>query len=465
MRRILLVAALFLSSLALAQANKWPQSTIRGTVVVWSGEKGKEVAKATFESLTRGSYTVVTNEVAAWPDAKTVRPNEPLALSDVRAVWLDSNVTADTEKAVLRIKQDGGTVALSAEALAKPSLAGLLPYVGFAFQSEGSVSTSAIVLELEPNTVLIAQGRTVSVRGEGSATLTLSGGKGGPSETVKLAGTSRADLVALQRRVTEFGLSGFPPTTAAVPEVKSGSLFIVGGGGMPDGLLEKFIEACGGPDAPIVYVPCEQAEVIPTEPDFVAALKAAGAKNVTWIHTKDRNKSDTDQEFLKPLKEAKGVWYGGGRQWNLVDSYQDTQAHELMRNVLERGGAIGGSSAGASIQAEFLARGDPLGNANIIAPGYTRGFGFLPGAAVDQHFTQRGRHKDMTLLMKTYPQLLGIGIDEATAIIVRGTLAEVTGRGQVFFYDYRTAPTGETDYVALKKGETYDLKERKKKGP
>jgi cyanophycinase len=184
---------------------------------------------------------------------------------------------------------------------------------------------------------------------------------------------------------------------------------------------------------------------------------------VTWIHTKDRNKSDTDEEFLKPLKEAKGVWFGGGRQWNLVDSYQDTKAHELMREVLKRGGAIGGSSAGASIQAEFLARGDPLGNTNIIAPGYTRGLGFLPGAAVDQHFTQRGRHKDMTLLMKTYPQLLGIGIDEATAIIVRGTTAEVAGRGQVFFYDYRVAPPGEIDYVALKEGDRFDLKERKKR--
>ena len=234
---------------------------------------------------------------------------------------------------------------------------------------------------------------------------------------------------------------------------------------MPQGLLERFIEAAGGPDAPIVYVPCEAAEVIATEPSFVRSLKNAGAKNVTWIHTKDRNTADKDDKFLAPLKDAKGVWFGGGRQWNLVDSYMDTQAHELMRAVLQRGGAIGGSSAGASIQAEFLARCDPLGNVAIIAPGYLRGLGFLPGAAVDQHFTQRGRHKDMTSLMLAYPQLLGIGIDEATAIIVRRTTAEVDGRGQVFFYDYsKGKPTGETDYTALKSGEKYDLAKRTKIG-
>jgi cyanophycinase len=142
----------------------------------------------------------------------------------------------------------------------------------------------------------------------------------------------------------------------------------------------------------------------------------------------------------------------------------DTAVHEMFKQVLARGGAIGGSSAGASIQSQFMPRGDPLGNTNIIAHGYLKGLGFLPGAAVDQHFTQRSRHKDMTLLMTTYPQLLGIGIDEATAIIVRGVTAEVYGNGRVFFYDYRTKPTGETDYTALAKGEKYDMKERRKIG-
>jgi cyanophycinase-like exopeptidase len=123
---------------------------------------------------------------------------------------------------------------------------------------------------------------------------------------------------------------------------------------------------------------------------------------------------------------------------------------------------IGGSSAGASIQAEYMCRGSPLGNLDIMSEGYERGLGFLPGVAVDQHFTQRNRHKDMTALMKTYPQLLGIGIDESTAIIVTGSVAEVMGKNNVHFYD-RNKPVedGKPDYEKLEAGDRYDLKARK----
>ena len=111
-----------------------------------------------------------------------------------------------------------------------------------------------------------------------------------------------------------------------------------------------------------------------------------------------------------------------------------------MKDVLKRGGVIGGSSAGASIQANYLARATPIGNSQIMAFGYERGgLGFISGVAIDQHFSQRRRHKDMTQLVDTHPQLLGIGIDEATAIIVQKSKAKVVGRGKVHFYD-RTQP-------------------------
>ena len=98
-----------------------------------------------------------------------------------------------------------------------------------------------------------------------------------------------------------------------------------------------------------------------------------------------------------------------------------------------------------------------------MAPGYERGgLGFLPGVAIDQHFTQRGRQKDMTQLMGVYPQLLGIGLDEATAIEVQKSVATVKGRGRVFFYDAnRERSEGDPDYVALPSGSSYDLAERK----
>ena len=133
-----------------------------------------------------------------------------------------------------------------------------------------------------------------------------------------------------------------------------------------------------------------------------------------------------------------------------------------MKEVLLRGGVIGGSSAGASIQARYLARATPIENFRIMAPGYERGgLGFISGVAIDQHFTQRGRQKDMTQLMATHPQLLGIGLDEATAIIVRQSTARVVGRGKAHFYDRRLPIfPDQPDYIALPEGSTYDLGER-----
>jgi cyanophycinase len=169
-----------------------------------------------------------------------------------------------------------------------------------------------------------------------------------------------------------------------------------------------------------------------------------------------------DPKNLEILKKAKGIWFGGGRQWRFVDAYAGTKAEEAFREVLKRGGVIGGSSAGATIQGEYLCRGSPLGNLEMMCEGYERGMAFLPGVAIDQHFSQRKRFADMTAMMKAYPQYLGIGIDEATALIVQGHVAEIMGKNKVQFYD-RKKPVedGKPDYEVVRPGGKYDLKERK----
>jgi len=114
------------------------------------------------------------------------------------------------------------------------------------------------------------------------------------------------------------------------------------------------------------------------------------------------------------------------------------------------------------IQARYLARATPIQNFQIMAPGYERGgLGFLSGVAIDQHFSQRGRHPDMTQLVNTYPQLLGIGIDESTALTVEGSIARVSGAGKVHFYDRRQpVQPDQPDFIALEDGQAYDLAER-----
>ena len=246
-----------------------------------------------------------------------------------------------------------------------------------------------------------------------------------------------------------------------MPCVDNGALVIVGGGDVPEEVIQRFLDLAGGPDAPIVVLPTAMRDPIPTRLKAVAMLRRAGARNIVVLRERARAEVESP-EYLAVLKEARGIWFGGGRQWRFVDAYLDTKAHELFGDVLRRGGVIGGSSAGASIQADYLVRGNPLGNRRMMAEGYERGLGFLPGAAIDQHFSQRRRFADMTALVGTHPQLLGIGIDEATALIVQGHVAEVVGRNQAHFYDRHKTPTdAEFDYETVGPGGRYDLKNRK----
>ena len=326
---------------------------------------------------------------------------------------------------------------------------------------------------LAPNSLLVLSGRKMRVTGKGTAKFflaandrdrlqaqTIRPGRGRRSRNLD---STLIDLTQWRRAAIDRTLDPFPAAKPDKPFVENGTLMIVGGGGMPRGLMQQFIEAAGGKDdAKLVYVPCAESGTVGKN-RTVTSWKRAGVKHATYIHTKDRNQSNSDKEFLAQLKDATGIWFGGGRQWNFSDSYYGTKTHQLMKDVLKRGGVIGGSSAGASIQASYLARATPIGNSKIMAFGYERGgLGFISGVAIDQHFSQRRRHKDMTQLVDTHPQLLGIGIDEATAIIVQKSKAKVVGRGKVHFYD-RTQPVvlDKPDFIALGQGAEYDLAERK----
>jgi cyanophycinase len=162
------------------------------------------------------------------------------------------------------------------------------------------------------------------------------------------------------------------------------------------------------------------------------------------------------------LKTARGLWFGGGRQWRLVDAYAGTEAEAAFHAVLARGGVIAGSSAGCSIQAQFMVRGNPLGNREIAFEGYEQGFGFLPGCGVDQHFFRRGRQKDLDALVNQYPQVLGIGVDEGAWIAVTGSTMEVHN-GKVAVYDRRGLGKDDpTLQVVIESGAKMDLRMRER---
>ncbi len=258
---------------------------------------------------------------------------------------------------------------------------------------------------------------------------------------------------------------------------KAGTLVIVGGGDSDNAMFRHFVKLAGGKDSKLAIIPTAAS----SKPDYdYAGHRSAryaheelGMPNVTVVHSHDRGTADT-AAFVKPIREADALWFTGGRQWRIADAYLGTLAETEIRNVLVRGGVIGGSSAGASIQGSFLVRGDTK-SSRILIGDHQRGFGFITNSAIDQHVIPRKRQRGLIEVL-TDPNsmmdrginraaLLGIGIDEATAIVVRQNIFEVIGKkdGVVLIYDPATwtSSTADADkYLSLSPGTKYDLEKR-----
>lgn len=244
----------------------------------------------------------------------------------------------------------------------------------------------------------------------------------------------------------------------------NGSLVIVGGGMRDLAILERFIELAGGPQAPIVIIPTagggeEYDEFYPG----LGMFHELGAFNLTVLHTNDAEEADTEG-FAGVIAEANGVWFPGGRQWRLADSYLGTRTEEELWKLLERGGVIGGSSAGASIQGSYLARGDT--ETNMVMMGdHEVGFGFLKNTAIDQHVLRRNRHFDLVEIIEARPELLGIGIDENTAIVVQGDRFQVMGESYVLIFDNQKMVGEEGRFYFLAPGDRFNLLTREATRP
>lgn len=263
-----------------------------------------------------------------------------------------------------------------------------------------------------------------------------------------------------------------PALAATPPEYgpARGTLLIVGGN-MSDqsGVPQRFIQLAGGPAKKFVIVPTNggnrNADGTPKvyrAEAVLAGWKKRGLTNVVMLHTWDPKVADTDA-FATPLLDADAVWFDGGRQWNMVDSYLNTRTLKELWNVLHRGGVIAGTSAGATIQGDYLVRGDTSGPDVMMTdePNHQRGFAFLKRAAIDQHINTRNRWDDLVPVIKKYPHYLGLGLAEDTAIVVTGDRFEVIGRSKVTVHDStRAYQPGEKPYLLLSAGAVYNMKTR-----
>jgi cyanophycinase len=249
------------------------------------------------------------------------------------------------------------------------------------------------------------------------------------------------------------------PVAAQQVGPANGALLLVGGNLQDPAIVERFLDLAGGRDAPIVLIPTAGgAEAYDQSWRGADAFRAGGATRLTVLHTTDRDLADTEA-FAAPLRNARGVWFGGGRQWRLADAYLHTKVHDELRGVLARGGVVGGSSAGATILGSYLVRGDTRTN-TIMMGDHEEGFGLLRGVGVDQHLLRRNRQFDLLEVIRARPDLLGIGIDEDTGIVVQGDRFEVIGRSYVAIYDHeRRLDSGGLFYL-LSPGDAYDLATR-----
>jgi cyanophycinase len=283
--------------------------------------------------------------------------------------------------------------------------------------------------------------------------------------------------------LTAFGYSAFSqssPITVKKSDTRhgpeKGSLLIIGGNvGSQRDIWDKFTELAGGKDkAVLVVVTTASGDSAAFDKKGVEEVKRqTGIKNVTLFHTSDLAAANSEK-FIAPLKNATAVYFEGGRQWRIADSYLNTLTHQAFIDVLNRGGVIAGSSAGASIIGSFLWRGDTKG-AQILVGDHTQGLAFLKNSAIDQHLLVRNRQFDLVDFIRKAPELIGIGLNEATAVLVQRDTLQVLGHSFVAIYDYNTiVNNGEKhvvnnreDFTAsngpfffLSSGQKYDLAKR-----
>jgi cyanophycinase len=256
--------------------------------------------------------------------------------------------------------------------------------------------------------------------------------------------TRRISLLAMAGLVTAGSVA--PPSA----ERARGSLVIIGGGDRSEAMMRRFVELAGGRGARIAVVPNASSEPEVTGRALVAELDSLGAR--AFVYHLDRAAAMT-QASARPLDSAGGIWFSGGDQARVTAALAGTPALRAMQRRYREGAVVGGTSAGAAIMSDSMITG------NQTPPGDTTGYygdeyptiarrrveivpglGFLPGAIVDQHFIRRERHNRLLSAVLERPSLLGVGIDESTALEVGSDGRwRVLGESAVVVYDARRA--------------------------
>lgn len=277
---------------------------------------------------------------------------------------------------------------------------------------------------------------------------------------------SRLHVIA----VVAFVILCISPAVAQKSTGPAKGTLIVDGGGTAEPIVRRFVELAGGAQARIVVIATAPSSIrfgpdnVILDPDwprdrnewrqYYDYLKRwFGVDNIEIIHTRDRHTADTEA-FVAPLNSATGVYLAPGNSGRLAEAYLGTRTHSALKKLLQRGGVVFGSSAGAIIQGSFTVRGRP-DKPLLMAPRKTTGFGFLTNVAINPHLTSAKRDAELVNVVDAHPNILGIGIDDDAALVVQKNVFEVIGTGRVAIYD--NVRRNGSWYYWLKPGDRFDL--------
>ena len=220
--------------------------------------------------------------------------------------------------------------------------------------------------------------------------------------------------------------------TATAHGPESGALLVIGGGTVTPEIWDRFLDLAGGQQARIVVITNASGDTDSHSAAIRELERRLGADRVIQMCLQDIREAN-DPALIAPLTRATGIYFTGGRQWRISEVYLNTLAHQAMWDLLDRGGVIAGSSAGASIQGSLLWRGDTSGPDILV----------------------RNRQHDLKAFIDAAPDYIGIGIDESTAIEVHGDTLSVVGKSYVAVH-----AKGQDGFRFLRPGQTYDLHTR-----
>jgi cyanophycinase len=265
-----------------------------------------------------------------------------------------------------------------------------------------------------------------------------------------------------------LSLAGVLSLAASPPK---GTLVIVGGGGMPQDILEAFFRASGGKGGVVGIVPTSTSDPDGALKEWKEDLEKAG---LAFVPLDVRTREDaSDPAMLDRARRCTGFWFSGGDQNRVGDKIVGTPFQKVVQDRYQAGAAIGGTSAGAAIMSKVMLTGDDRHGKEALsefgpgAYGTREGMGFLPDrVVVDQHFLRRSRENRLFSVIMDHPDHLGLGIDEATALVVKDGRATVAGERSVMVFD----PSGmalagasfrDLRIHVLRRGQSIDLATRK----